>query len=89
MRTNMIFPQKDTLKDDLSSIIEKNDMVFLLIGKLKTIKKVYLYKKIPMILYTFMETFIGIFIYCFPMKTKQKKTKTKTKTGNLIYRIEI
>ena len=54
-------------------------MVFLLIGKLKTIKKVYLYKKIPMILYTFMETFIGIFIYCFPMKTKQKKQKQKQK----------
>ena len=49
-------------------------MIFLLIEKLK-IKKVNFYKKVPVILCTFMETFI----YCFPIK----------KAGKLIYRIEI
>ena len=38
-----------------------------------------------MIVCTFMKTFIGVFICCFPMKNKktkqknQNKTKTKTK----------
>ena len=34
---------------------------------------------VPIILCSFMETFIDVFIYCFPVK----------KAGNLIYRIEI
>ena len=38
-------------------------------------------ERVPMILYTFMETFIGAFIYCFAVKEKQP--------GNLIYRIEV
>ena len=38
---------------------------------------------VPMILCTFMETSIGTFIDCFPLK------KTKTTTGNSIRRIEI
>ena len=37
-------------------------------------------ERVPTILCTFMETFIGVFIYCFPVKKK---------TGNLIYLIEI
>ena len=53
------------------------NIVFHLIEKLDN-KKVYFYKKGSMILYTFMETFIGVFIYCYPKK----------KTGKLIYIIE-
>ena len=34
-----------------------------------------------MILCTFMETFLSVFIYCFPIKKKE--------TGNVIHRIEI
>ena len=56
-----------------------DNMVFLLIEKLKMIKKVHIYKNVLMILYTFIESFIGIFIYCHPMK----------KTGNFIYRIKV
>ena len=36
-------------------------------------------ERVPTILCTFMETFKGVFIYCFPVK----------KLGNLMYRIEI
>ena len=39
-------------------------------------------ERVPAILCTFMETLIGVFIYCFPVKKTQK-------TRNLIYRIEI
>ena len=35
----------------------------------------------PMIICFFMDTFIGVFMYCLPVKKK--------KTGNLIYRIKI
>ena len=41
-------------------------------------------ERVLKILCTFMETFIGIFIYWFPIQKKKNK-----KTGNLIYRIEI
>ena len=37
-------------------------------------------ERVPTILCSFMETFIGVFIYCFPVKKKP---------GNLIYRTEI
>ena len=57
----MIFSQKSTLKDDIFSIIEKDDshpknMVFLLIEKLKMMKRFTFIKNIPMILFIFMET---------------------------------
>ena len=38
-------------------------------------KKVYFYKKVSMILHSFIETFIGVFIFCVPMKKKQQKKK--------------
>ena len=41
-------------------------------------KKVYFYKKVPMILHSFIETFIGVFIFCVPMKKNKKKTLTTT-----------
>ena len=52
-----------------------DNMVFLLIEKLKMIKKVHIYKNVLMILCAFIESFIGTFIYCHPMKKK---------TGNFI-----
>ena len=36
-------------------------------------KKVYFYKKVSMILHSFIETFIGGFIFCVPMKNNNKK----------------
>ena len=81
----MVFFRKNTLKDDISGIIEKYDIHPRKYGissdeNVKDDKKVYFYKKVPMILCTFMETFIGVFIYCFPMKKAP---------ANLINRIEI
>ena len=81
----MVFFRKNTLKDDISGIIEKYDIYPRKYGissdeNVKDDKKVYFYKKVPMILCTFMETFIGVFIYCFPMKKA---------LANLINRIEI
>ena len=58
------FP-KNTPNDDISGITEKDD--------------IYPKKDNIGILCTFMETFLSVFIYCFPIK----------KTGNLIYRVEI
>ena len=85
----MIFSQKNTLKDDISGIIEKDDIHPRKYGissdkKIKDDKEVFFYKKVPMILTAFMENFIGVFIYCFPIKKKQQN-----KTENLMYRIEI
>ena len=73
----IIFSRKSTLRDDISRIIEKDDIYPRKYGissdrKNKDDKKVFFYKKVPMILCTFMETFKGVFIYCFPMKKKQK-----------------
>ena len=78
----MIYSEKK-IKDGISGIIEKVDIhrrkyCISSDRKIKDNKKVYFYKKGSMILYTFMETFIGVFIYCYPIK----------KTGKLIYRIE-
>ena len=56
-----------------------DNMVFLLIEKLKMVKRVYFYKNVLMILCTFIESFIGTFIYCHPMK----------KTENFMYRTEV
>ena len=43
--------------------------------KIKDDKKVYFYKKVSMILCTFMEIFIGVFKYCFFNKKKTKKNR--------------
>ena len=43
-------------------------------------KKVYFYKKVSMVLHSFIETFIGVFIFCVPMKNKKKTKKTPTTT---------
>ena len=34
--------------------------------------RIEILERVPMILCTFMETFIGVFIYCFPMKKTRK-----------------
>ena len=47
-------------------------MVFLLMEKIKMIEKFTFTKKITIILNTFIETFIDVFIYCFPMKRNRK-----------------
>ena len=39
---------------------------------IKDDEKVFFYKKVPIILCTFMETFEGVFIYYFPMKKKSE-----------------
>ena len=49
---------------------------------------IYIIERVSRILCTFMETFICVFIYFFPMK-KTKKQKQNKKTVNLMYRIEI
>ena len=83
-----LFPANMILsyKDEISGIIEKDDIhprkySVSSYKKIKDDKKVYFYKKVRMIYCTFMETFKGIFIYCFPMKKKTTK-----KQGNLIYK---
>ena len=53
----MIFRRKNTLKDDISSIIEKDDIHPRKYGissgkRLKMMQKVYFYKKVPMIICT-------------------------------------
>ena len=48
------------------------NMVFLLMEKIKMIEKFTFTKKITIILSTFVETFIDVFIYCFPMKRNRK-----------------
>ena len=73
----MIFSQKNTLNDDISGIFKKDDIHPRKYGifsnrKIKDDKKVYFNKKVPMILCTLMENFIGVFIYCFPMKKNRK-----------------
>ena len=64
----MIFSRKNTLKEDISGIIEKDYIHPRKYGISSNRKIINVGKKVPMILCTFMETFIGVFIYCFPMK---------------------
>ena len=52
-----LFP-KNTPKDDISGITEKDD--------------IHPRKDHFDILCTFIETFLSVFIYCFPMKKKRK-----------------
>ena len=70
------FFRKKKIKDDISRIIEKVEIhrrryCISSDRKIKDDKKVYFYKKGSMILYTFMENFIGIFIYCYPIKKQE------------------
>ena len=78
-RTKMIFSQKNTFKDEISGIIEKDNIhpgkySISSDRKIKDDKKFYFYKNVPMILCTFMQTFLGVFINCFQMKKKTKKS---------------
>ena len=77
----MIFSRKNTLKDDISSITEKDDIHPRKYGisldrKVKDDKKVYFDKKVLMIPCFFMEIdslyLTGVFMYCFPMEKNQE-----------------
>ena len=85
--TNMILPfcqkskkgfsRNNTLEDDISGIIEKDDVHPRKYGtspnrKTKVAKKVHFYKNFSITLSTYMETIIGIFIYSFPIKKPRK-----------------
>ena len=83
-KAKMIFSIKNTLKDDICGITEKDDIhprkyCISSDKKINDDEKVCFCKKVPVILCTFVESFIGVFINCFPIQ----------KSGNLIYRIEI
>ena len=79
----MIFPGKNTIKDDISDIIEKDDIYLRKYGisshrKTKDDNKVYFYQKVPMIHCIFMGISCMHF-HCFPIR----------KPGSLIYRTDI
>ena len=83
-KAKMIFPGKNTIKDDISGIIEKDDIYLRKYGisshrKTKDDNKVYFYQKVPMIHCIFMGIYMGTFMCCFPIK----------KPGSLIYRTDI
>ena len=76
---------KNRLKYYISDIIEKDDIHprkhSIIILELHSTKSSndFLY---------FLEAFLSVFIYCFPMKqNKTKQKKKKKKTGDLIYKI--
>ena len=76
---------KNTLKDDISGIIEKDeDMVFLLTEKLKMIKKItQLNAQRSVCLYF---AFTGInFRVCFTMFLMWTMTKTRLNQSELVY----
>ena len=65
-------------QDDIFGVTKKYDIHPRKYGissdrEIKDDKKVNFYNKIPITLCTLMETVIGVFIYCFPMKKKQKR----------------
>ena len=67
---------KNALKDDISGIIEKDNIHSREYGissdrKIKDDKKAYFCKKVAMILHHFMEISIGVSIYCFPTKKQE------------------
>ena len=75
-KAKIIFFQKIHLKMAFQASRKK---VMLILVKMILPLEINIPERVPMILCTFMDIILGIFIYCFPMK----------KPGNLIYRIEI
>ena len=73
-KAKMIFSQKIHLKITFPALLKQ--MIFTP-GKMILID---IPERVAMILYTFMETFLSVLIYCFPMKKNP---------GNLINRLEI
>ena len=67
----MFFSRKNTVKDKISGIIENDDIHARKYGN-SSDRKIKDDKKVPMILRTFMETFISVFIYSFAMKKQQE-----------------
>ena len=76
----MIFSQKNTLKDGISGIIEKDDIYprkydISSDRKLKVNKKVYFYKKVPVTLCIFFGDLYRCYRECkyyFPIKIPRK-----------------
>ena len=69
----MISSRKNTRKCDISGTVQKDDIHPRKYGifsdrKIKDDQKAYFYKKLLVILCTFMQTFAGVFICCFTMK---------------------
>ena len=62
-KKKMIFSQKNTLEGEISGICSDR--------KIKDDIKDFFHKKILMILCTFMENFIGVFIHCFPNRKQE------------------
>ena len=74
----MIFSLKNTLKDDIAGIIEKDVIHPKKHGtfsnrKIKDDKNIYFHKNSPIILCTFMETVMVDLKNYFPKKKKKKK----------------
>ena len=88
----MIISRKNTLKDESPVIIEKDVIRPGEYGissdrKIKDHKKVSFYKNVPIFLCTFMETFIGVFIHCFPMKKKPQKLMYRNQFSTLSHMV--
>ena len=74
--TNMKLPFSQKSKDDLFPKSTRKGGIFGI-----TEKDDIHPRKDELAFFTVMETFLSVFIYCFPIIKKQ--------TGNLIYRVEI
>ena len=87
-KSNIMFSQKNTLKVEICGITENDDIyprkygIFIEIPYRQTLQ-IDILERVLMALCAFIETFTGVFIYCFPVKKKNQKT------GNLIHMIEI
>ena len=63
-----LFP-KNTRKMTFPALLKK--MIFI-IEKMMLTFQIDILERVPMILCTFMETFLSVFIYCFPIKKPRK-----------------
>ena len=68
-KAKMIFSRKINLKMTFPAFLKK---VILILEKMILTFYVNNLESVPMILCIFMETFLSVFIYCFPMKKSRK-----------------
>ena len=73
---NMIFSvyMYKCYKYDITSLQKKSKMIFSRKKVIDILDRIL--ERVPTILCTFMETFIGVFIYCFSVKQKTKNQET-------------